>query len=741
MSFTSMDDVPNPIFDANGDPFSGAVLKAYLPGTTTSTSIFIDSAGSSPQATITANAKGIWEVSGNEIIPYIDRECKWGIFLDAADATNNAPFYMGPFDDVAQTVSAGDHSGNDIRYSAVFGSAAEMVALTPIDGVTYVPVSGQLVQTASYYSSIPFTEPQGGGGDYRVMTLAEYALTPDEAGAAFTVGGFAFVRQGEVKSTQDFGAKEDGVTYDDTTAIQAALDSAFALNETVVKSFGRPRITAPVNVPSGVTWDLNNPAAQGSVYRSGSGWEQVTNGELVVDFGSGVGTLSQSAVQLNYRSGFMNASVWYPGQNPDAATPTEFPPSIHALVNVETPVISSVNFVNSYIAVDVTLLHSNLKINNLTGFPLFRGVKIGQTNGFETLENVNFSSGFAYRTPPPQSTWMVNNAIVLELFYSTWATYVNWKCFGYQKLVFSDTGPYAPTAPGAAQRSTFIGCMADNTPYGFHFIGSTAGLSFIGCIAQPTNALDPTILDGWGFKYDPTLPTASGNSDVSFSNCRVFNASADAFIIVNAKGYNLTDCYVATFGIDVAADAVRVINSSNGSIRGGFIDGDASLANSNGVTFDATCSKMSVTEVNFLDFNSTGHKQLHLASGAVEYTIKNNHFNDAAAGLIGIVDDSGDNRSIITDNQDDKQVTSITDSEVSAGILQLPVDIDILTYAGTTALTGVADTRDGRTFTIIFSNVVALTSGANFVLLGGSRNSTAFVPVTFRCTTTAAWEI
>jgi len=38
-TFSVMEDVPNPLFDLKGDPFSGAVLKAFLPGTTTSISI------------------------------------------------------------------------------------------------------------------------------------------------------------------------------------------------------------------------------------------------------------------------------------------------------------------------------------------------------------------------------------------------------------------------------------------------------------------------------------------------------------------------------------------------------------------------------------------------------------------------------------------------------------------------------------------------------------------------------
>lgn len=104
MAWSVMSDVPNPIIvDAAGTAGSGYILKAYEPGTTTSTSIAIAAAGTSPQASITANSEGKWEVSGNEILPYIDRKHKWGIFANTADATANTPFYMGPFDNVLQT--------------------------------------------------------------------------------------------------------------------------------------------------------------------------------------------------------------------------------------------------------------------------------------------------------------------------------------------------------------------------------------------------------------------------------------------------------------------------------------------------------------------------------------------------------------------------------------------------------------------------------------------------------------
>lgn len=159
MSWSVMADVPNPIFDVNGDPYSGAVLKAYLPGTTTSTSIAIAAAGTSPQTTITANAEGKWEVSGNEILPYIDRKHKWGIFANATDATANTPFYMGPFDNVEQV------SNNN---TGIFHEAT-IATMTADTSSTYIV--GDVVHT------VEATTGNGGGRVYDVVLTS--GVTPD----------------------------------------------------------------------------------------------------------------------------------------------------------------------------------------------------------------------------------------------------------------------------------------------------------------------------------------------------------------------------------------------------------------------------------------------------------------------------------------------------------------------------------------------------------------------------------
>jgi hypothetical protein len=141
-TWTVMADVPNPLFDSNGDPFSGAVLKAFLPGTTTGTSIAIDTSGSSPQASITYNAQGKLEVTGNEILPHIDRTHKWGIFANAVDAAANTPFYMGPFDNVEAGASGFtyDQGGTGSVTRTVTSRLQDLVSIKDFgavgDGVT-----------------------------------------------------------------------------------------------------------------------------------------------------------------------------------------------------------------------------------------------------------------------------------------------------------------------------------------------------------------------------------------------------------------------------------------------------------------------------------------------------------------------------------------------------------------------------------------------------------------------------
>lgn len=139
MAWTKMASVPNPVMDSNGDAASGYVLKCYLPGTTTATSIATDNTGGVTASTMTTNSAGKWELSGNEIIPHMDRKVKWGIFANATHAAANTPFYMGPFDNVDQTAEPGliDADATAITYTP-FGTGTETTMSAYLDNTTTV---------------------------------------------------------------------------------------------------------------------------------------------------------------------------------------------------------------------------------------------------------------------------------------------------------------------------------------------------------------------------------------------------------------------------------------------------------------------------------------------------------------------------------------------------------------------------------------------------------------------------
>ena len=77
---------------------AGFVFKTYLVGTTTPTPMAIDQNGATTVSTVTLNADGIPEVSGNEVTLYIDRDFRFAIYENSSDAAANTNAFYGPVD-------------------------------------------------------------------------------------------------------------------------------------------------------------------------------------------------------------------------------------------------------------------------------------------------------------------------------------------------------------------------------------------------------------------------------------------------------------------------------------------------------------------------------------------------------------------------------------------------------------------------------------------------------------------
>lgn len=229
MAWTKMSTVPNPIIvDAAGTAGSGYVLKCYLPGTTTVTNIATDSTGGTTVASMTANANGKWEASGNEVIPHTDRKMKWGIFANSTDAAANTPFYMGPFDNVEQSIPS---SGKNAT-----GKDFDTLALAVADaGLS----DGDVLNIKER------TTGNGGGATWDVVLSS--SVTENTYDVVQCTGVATLSLKLRIKNNtaypRQFGALEDD-SADDAAAIQAAIDRIKA----DVKTKGRVILTGPSRV-------------------------------------------------------------------------------------------------------------------------------------------------------------------------------------------------------------------------------------------------------------------------------------------------------------------------------------------------------------------------------------------------------------------------------------------------------------------------------------------------------------
>lgn len=75
--------------DLNGDPYSGAVLKAYESGTSTVLPMATTSTGATTVTSIALNSNGYPEVSGNEVIPHINQNYNLSLYPTQAAADSN----------------------------------------------------------------------------------------------------------------------------------------------------------------------------------------------------------------------------------------------------------------------------------------------------------------------------------------------------------------------------------------------------------------------------------------------------------------------------------------------------------------------------------------------------------------------------------------------------------------------------------------------------------------------------
>ena len=128
-TYLPMSFIPPQFVDANGTPYSGAVLKLYSAGTSTPISMATDYTGGTLVSTMTLNASGYPAVSGNVVIPHVAENFKIALYPDSSSATSNTGAIFNP-DNVQ--VSQNANATRYINYATDTGSAnAYVIAPDP----------------------------------------------------------------------------------------------------------------------------------------------------------------------------------------------------------------------------------------------------------------------------------------------------------------------------------------------------------------------------------------------------------------------------------------------------------------------------------------------------------------------------------------------------------------------------------------------------------------------------------
>ena len=198
------------------------------------------------------------------------------------------------------------------RYSAVttdsdvkFNTVADLKASDFL-------ISGQEVETKSYYNSIPFlTANQGGGGKYRIMTASEYGLTPDEYGAAFTLGNgnIAVLQHNGYVSDLQYGVIRDGDDANAGTngvALQALFDASKLQGFVANPTKGVARCNTPLVVDRTLATIIGAGKKQ-SMIRMGTGFPVGERLLTIRDCGrtDGTGTGEQPTYTGNEKLGII----------------------------------------------------------------------------------------------------------------------------------------------------------------------------------------------------------------------------------------------------------------------------------------------------------------------------------------------------------------------------------------------------------------------------------------------------
>lgn len=449
-------------------------------------------------------------------------------------------------------------------------------------------------------------------------SLASTSVTHTTTGTGAT-GRNVQARLSDYLSVKDFGAECDasinssGVLSgtDDSTAVQAALDAASARGIWTVYVPGSCRLDSQINIPNSVSL-VGDGSFGCPVYRVGTGYERTTEGPvLYVNHGSGGTDAADAAVILNARSAIKGLSFWYPGQDMNGTTPTQFPPAITVSATDQGMAIEDVNLGNAYIGVEALLTHSQLRIQNVTGFPIAYGLRIGSSGDNPNVSLVHFHPFYAFRGTTAAAnlpTWIGANGIALDLRRSSWGVFRDIFAYGYNYGIYAT---YAASGTnitaGGVESGHFMNCSFDSCYYPMWFEHGSGtgnvhwGCHFENCFLVANDVNDATRTAPVAFTWDADRTAGAALSSFVWRDGKIHGCESHGMQITNAYNF-LIDGYWQEFGTGGSGNGIELINCDYAWIQANM-DGQAQ-AGIRGVKLTNDNSNIHISGV-YRDFAST----------------------------------------------------------------------------------------------------------------------------------------
>jgi hypothetical protein len=642
----------------------------------------------------------------------------------------------------------------DLRTSA----SPEFAGLT-LNGVGFSPTGAVVGQALGYPNSSTTVEPYtpAGGGD--TLAAADEEITGDwgfpgwcaftsrtaaEAGDTHSaeylhIGDLVFVADGSGTALTTGDGRTwspAGTVYPDhfaenttpkTTDMTSAINAALAFSKEVRLKPVQYRITGQIEVPEGTT--LFGASSTSGAYLdnvgagAGNGALREEGGSFLwVDFGNGIddSTLStyyaNAAVLLNNGSGIIGVSFWYPGQDMELvapAAPTAYPPAIAASAQCRGAVIERVNLGNAYVGIDAWRDHGHLYINEVVGFPIYRGIILGSMEDNDYVTNVHWAGRRVFFNDQGESwqesdlpEWIDENGTGFYLGRVTWTRFKNCFAIGYNygfELVSqsADAGNDINTA-GAVQNCSWVGCGFDSVRVGIKGTGAQGRLSIIACEFAPLSLYDASATGLAGIDLDNTGGTVT---DVTIMSCHFWAVRENCIKLTDQPRSKIIGNTIYEVGNTNSGTGILLDNCDDSVVANNTVDCVAANNNTNrGI--DAIRSDRLIID---------GNTVLNFDSNPIRIDVCDDCqvINNVGSGNdLELYTDANSTKKYynLARNNRDENTPFYDNTDVTSSILEVPLGLEFLSYSGTSGVSGLPHGFVGQKLTIRFAAPCTLTS-------------------------------